>query len=501
MRQKIDTKSILLIICLLFPIVGICQNAGIKVQTIPSSTILLDSAKKDMGHEPFDFQNIVPEMRYSITSKGYDPLYLMFDKEKKRTNFPNNLIGCYPCLMEFNQSPLDENINPIGKFKLRKKIADSRISMMVAIMTPQITISPNTVIASINGHKIKLSNSDIHLTMGYMQNMMHPLIVGFEGTYLDAYDIDSNKDKKTRLYKPKIVVKPIIKKLEYNLEGKLLRDYVGPALLNCEWQFYSINDTTKMLGNITTETSMYRIGKNYDLPMHQLIAEASRDLAGVDTLYSFLKKVETKILDSTIPTATIIKRGAKINFTSQKEMLKSMSHCVVTIENDEGFGSGVIIDPSGLVLTNHHVVIDDTSEIRVKVQGIDELLVATIVSMNSDFDVAIIKLPVGNYQAISLSLDDSLETGDIVYAIGTPLDKTLGQSVTKGIVSGFRTWNGVRFIQTDVSINAGNSGGPLITEDGKFMGIATMKATGKGIEGLGFCIPASTIVKGLNLKF
>ncbi len=142
---------------------------------------------------------------------------------------------------------------------------------------------------------------------------------------------------------------------------------------------------------------------------------------------------------------------------------------------------GNAIDPSGIILTNCHVIISDTVSLNVRVPGREELIPAHVKVINSDYDLALIELEAGQYPSISVQTGDSLEVGDVVYAIGTPIDKVLGQSVTKGIVSGFRKFNGVNFIQTDVSINSGNSGGALVSESGKLMGIATMKASGKGM--------------------
>ena len=476
------------------------QVSNEKIQTIPEITTLLDSNKKDLGSAPFDPLKLSAGMEYTINCKGYEPAKFIMLPEKKGIKFPESLRDCYPCLVEFNQHPLADDFIPAGKIKLRKKLPSHNHSIMIAITTPEIKMDQEDVVANINGHKIKFRNEDIHLTMGYPENLINPTIKGFNNTYLDAYDIDANKSEKTRMFKPKIIVKPVIKKLEYRLNGRFLRDYTGPAILQCEWQFFFINDSSKMIGKTTTNSSFYRTGKDYNLPMHELMYEASRDLVSNDTLYSFLEKLQSKFLESNYLKPTIITKAKLPTFSSQKEMLKFISLNVVTVENENGFGSGVIIDPSGIVLTNHHVVIDDTIEIKVRIKDKDELLNATVISKNSDYDLALLKLPAGKYSFISLSTDDSLETGDVVFAIGTPLDKSLGQSVTKGIISGFREFNGIKFIQTDVSINAGNSGGALVNDEGKFIGISTMKIAGKGIEGLGFCIPASTIIKGLNLK-
>ena len=94
------------------------------------------------------------------------------------------------------------------------------------------------------------------------------------------------------------------------------------------------------------------------------------------------------------------------------------------------------------------------------------------------------------------------EIADEVFAVGTPAAIDLGQTVSKGIISGIRKeTNGVELIQTDVSVNPGNSGGALIKRDGTFVGVVNAKISGGGMEGLGFCTPAKQIISELKLNF
>jgi serine protease Do len=385
--------------------------------------------------------------------------------------------------------------------RLRKKVGERRNAIMLGVISTRMDIPKETVVAMVNGKKIKLSNDDVHMTMGYVHNLTHPLLGGLSNNYLDVYDFDERRKDPTRLYTAKIIVKPVIKALSYRLEGKILRDYKGPASIAMEWQYYYSDDTTKMLGSITTNTSIYRNAPDLNLPVHLLIYEAASDLSANDTLFNYLDRLERTYLTGKYSQPTIIAATSEMTFPSQKEMLRHVSQAVVTILHDEGFGSGVLIDPSGIILTSHHVVIDDTTGLRVRVPGIEDPLPAKIKILNSDYDLALIELPAGQYKSIPLHTRTTLDIGDVVFAIGTPINQTLGQSVTKGIVSGFRTVNGVNFIQTDVSINSGNSGGALVSESGYLMGISTMKAKGRGIEGLGFCIPSATIHQALQFKY
>ena len=498
-----NSKTHLFLLITAFFALSVTVNAQIpenKISVIPESAIITDSLKNELEKSPFTLKSLKQGVVYSVTSKGYEPMFFKMKTEKKPIPFPENLSSCSPCLMELNGSAFEEGVEKTSTLRLRKKVADRRQTIMLGVMTSQIKISDETVIAQINGRKLKYNNDNIHLTMGYAQNLTHPIINGLENNFIDAYDVDENKKETTRLYKAKIFVKPVITKLEYRLEGRLLRDYSGPAAIECEWRFFYTTDTTKSLGSITTKTSLYRTGGDYDLPVHLLVYEAAKDLVNTDTLFSYLDKMERKYLAGALSAPTSVSKTPEVRFANQKEMLRHFSSAVVTIENEDGFGSGIVIDPSGVILTNYHVVESDTSTLKVRISSSEELVPAHVKVLNSDYDLALIEVSAGKLTAVSLEEKDSLEVGDAVFAIGTPLDRALGQSVTKGIVSGFRRLNGVNFIQTDVSINSGNSGGALVSETGKLMGIATMKAAGKGIEGLGFCIPASTIITALGLK-
>ncbi|HKK66616.1 MAG TPA: trypsin-like peptidase domain-containing protein, partial [Bacteroidales bacterium] len=89
--------------------------------------------------------------------------------------------------------------------------------------------------------------------------------------------------------------------------------------------------------------------------------------------------------------------------------------------------------------------------------------------------------------------------GADVYSIGTGVDVSLGQSLSKGIISGKRQIGLSEYLQTDVTINPGSSGGALVGKDGELLGIVSAKMMGVGIEGIGFAIPVKTLVKSLNL--
>ncbi len=166
-------------------------------------------------------------------------------------------------------------------------------------------------------------------------------------------------------------------------------------------------------------------------------------------------------------------------------------------QRTESFGSGVIIDSKGLVLTNHHVVAGRKNvTIRVTLSDGNELE-GKIIGTDEKTDIALLQINTGySLPTVPLGDSDRLEIGEGVLAIGNPFG--LDGTVTSGIVSakGRRIGAGPydNFIQTDASINPGNSGGPLVNHRGQVVGVNTaIYSRGGGNVGIGFAIPINLV--------
>ena len=166
----------------------------------------------------------------------------------------------------------------------------------------------------------------------------------------------------------------------------------------------------------------------------------------------------------------------------------------------EGIGSGFIINEEGYILTNYHVI-QGAQEISVTLSN-DVTTTAQIVNYDENQDVAMIKITDESVKipaTVELGDSDSLQPGEEVIAIGTPLSTELSSTVTKGIISAtsrsVAVQSGVtmNLIQTDAAINAGNSGGPLVNTKGEVVGINSSKISGEAVEGIGFSIPINDI--------
>ena len=179
-----------------------------------------------------------------------------------------------------------------------------------------------------------------------------------------------------------------------------------------------------------------------------------------------------------------------------------VSITMIAIENDENgaprrsehFGSGFIVDPSGIIATNRHVVAG-MSEFTVTLSNGTQLK-AQVLAVAGNIDIALLKIaPDKPLPAVKWGDSDKVRVGDHVFAIGNPLG--VGQSVSTGIVSGLN--RNIRispyddFIQTDAAINHGNSGGALVDSKGEVVGVNTaiFSPGDTGSIGIGFAIPAN----------
>src|SRR3974377_400985 len=164
---------------------------------------------------------------------------------------------------------------------------------------------------------------------------------------------------------------------------------------------------------------------------------------------------------------------------------------------ERSLGSGVILDKSGYILTNNHVV-DQASKIQVQISGDTTKDTAKVIGVDEDTDLAVIKIDAGKeLHFAKLGNSDGVQVGDWVLAIGSPFG--LNATVTAGIISA-KDRGGMgrqfqRFLQTDAAINPGNSGGPLVDLAGQVISINTASLTGsRGYEGVGFAMPSSTAI-------
>ncbi|WP_197526939.1 S1C family serine protease [Pirellulimonas nuda] len=209
--------------------------------------------------------------------------------------------------------------------------------------------------------------------------------------------------------------------------------------------------------------------------------------AEVDVATQGLEKLKPRLEDFSLASRLVAKR---------------VGPSVVSIHKpgfggEEGQGSGVIVDPEGYIVTNLHVVIGARG-LHVRLTD-GRTIDATIVGVDEGTDLAVIKIDAENLVAAQWGDSDALDLGDLVWAVGSPFG--LDSSITFGIVSAKerRSSSGMvrgayqEYLQSDVAVNPGNSGGPLVGIDGKIVGINSA-IVGPSYRGISFAIP-STIAR------
>lgn len=163
---------------------------------------------------------------------------------------------------------------------------------------------------------------------------------------------------------------------------------------------------------------------------------------------------------------------------------------VVVIHTSSASGSGFAIEEN-VILTNAHVV-ENYSSVNVELYDKTKIT-GKVIKVDENIDLALVQV---NTNLTPLTLNtDTPEIGQDVYVIGAPKD--MSYTMTKGIVSALdRTLGGNKYIQIDASVNSGNSGGPLLDEDGKVLGVITLKHT--DAEGIGFAVRAEDVERFIN---
>src|SRR5712692_1838850 len=220
------------------------------------------------------------------------------------------------------------------------------------------------------------------------------------------------------------------------------------------------------------------------------------------TFAAIVNKVEPAVVN--ISTTQVIehKRGPRVPRGQQQDPFQDFFDRFFDFPDqgptaERSLGSGVIVDKSGYILTNNHVV-EQATKIQVQLNGESTRYTAKLIGTDEETDLAVIRIDAHRELPVAkLGNSDGVQVGDWVLAIGSPFG--LQATVTAGIISA-KDRGGIgqqfqRFLQTDAAINPGNSGGPLVDLAGEVIGINTAIITGsRGYEGVGFALPSNTAI-------
>jgi S1-C subfamily serine protease len=187
-----------------------------------------------------------------------------------------------------------------------------------------------------------------------------------------------------------------------------------------------------------------------------------------------------------------------------KELSDASLASVIIKRKDGGHGSGFAITQDGYILTNYHVI---SGELESKQAEFKVLLAnglsldAKIVRFNRARDIALLKVEYNFEKAFLLTSEKTFKNLSEVYTIGAPKSVELGQSVSIGLISNERNTNNNNVLQLSMSLNGGNSGGPLFDKTGVLHGVIQAKLVGKDTEGVGFAIPGYLIPEYLKISY
>lgn len=230
------------------------------------------------------------------------------------------------------------------------------------------------------------------------------------------------------------------------------------------------------------------------------------DDAVENNYFKFLKSDEFK--NNITLNTDFASKDEKLVLTEPKSLVKEVADAslasVIVKRKDKGHGSGFAITNDGYILTNFHVIAGKTKEKQEKLKVIlsnGEELDAEVVRFNRARDIALLKVDYKFEKAFALKAVKEFKNLQEVYTIGAPKSIELGQTVTLGLISNERKTNNNNVLQLSMSINGGNSGGPLFEKTGVLHGVIQAKLVGFATEGVGFAIPSYMIPEYLNISY
>ncbi|WP_297358554.1 S1C family serine protease [Thauera sp.] len=303
-------------------------------------------------------------------------------------------------------------------------------------------------------------------------------------------------------WKSEILVAGLVKELKANICYPMagfgnFSSSKGEAFIKVDWQIYSKLDRS-IIHSVTTEGA----AKNTDavsggdtVAVLNAFAQASRNLLADSKFREIVSRGGQTVKETSYKSgdSIVVSTGSSKPLSNKPD---EWADGVVTVFAGSGHGSGFVISDN-LILTNHHVVGESNSVVVKFSSGFQ--VVGKVIASNSGRDVAIVKVDatLPKHFRVSRAMP---AVGADVYAVGSPLDENLHSTVTRGIISGVREENHKTLIQSDVNIRPGNSGGPLIDNDGAVVGIAVSALVVNSVaQGINFFIPIDDALKSLGV--
>jgi S1-C subfamily serine protease len=300
-------------------------------------------------------------------------------------------------------------------------------------------------------------------------------------------------------WRAELLVAGLVTELQLNVCMPPGNSAKGEAGLTVEWQVFSRLDR-KVVHKVTTKgtarlSDFTTNGAN--VVLHNAFAQATRALLADEGFFQLVSQgvigAQPDIREADFRLSPRAPLSGPIT-----TRIAEVQGGVVTVFAGPGQGSGFFISGDGYVLTNAHVV-REAKFVKLKLATGREIL-GEVVATNAARDVGLIKTQESGFTPLALGTGE-LPIGNDVYAIGSPFTERLASTVTRGIISAYRNEDGMRLIQSDVSVQPGNSGGPLTDASGNVVGI-TMKglAVRGAMAGLNFFVPIDEALRSVGVE-
>jgi S1-C subfamily serine protease len=285
---------------------------------------------------------------------------------------------------------------------------------------------------------------------------------------------------------------------------QLLGKLSGESEADVVWHVYDklqrkVVHTERTTGKATVNETP---GNEVEIFVVEAFRDAARQLARSQGFRSVVAKASSGAHSDRRPTSSdrpldVVRTAAFVGPLAQRA--EHARRATVTIDLGDGHGSGFIVDARGFILTNQHVV-GERERVQVRFHNGTEVT-GEVLRRDKVRDVALVKIAGGDHPALPIRHTPAA-IAEEVYAIGAPLDVTLSNTVTKGVVSAIRRKrDGMVYIQADVNIQGGNSGGPLVDGSGNVVGISVAGLQEDGVmTGINFFIPIQDALDRLNIK-
>ncbi|HXA41233.1 MAG TPA: trypsin-like peptidase domain-containing protein [Phenylobacterium sp.] len=271
--------------------------------------------------------------------------------------------------------------------------------------------------------------------------------------------------------------------------------WTGAVVMEARWEVYSSLER-KVIATIETAGGFNQGKPGLDGEPDRLINEAFRDNVRRLIASEDFRGAITTPVGKTIGSSALV-GPTRLLPSKLRPPVGEASRSVAVVFSAEGSGSGFLISDDGYLLTNHHVV-GASKYVKLKWHDGKESL-GEVVRSDPRRDVALVKTVADGRPSLGLRSGPARQ-GEGVFAIGTPLDDQFQNTMSRGIVSATREVQGLSYIQSDVMVNHGSSGGPLLDEKGQVIGLTVSGRQENGSSvGLNFFIPIDDALKALAL--